>query len=500
MSMNKYFNTTLSVPADLRFLMMIQGYVRELAAAAGLPSRDITGVELAAEEATVNIIEHAYPDGRPGKIFLEGEIGPTELVLSIRDEGLPYDPSLDGGADPEKAAGEFSAHGLGLCIIRHQVDEAHFENLGRRGKVLRLVKHLPAPAQPDAEQLKPQVEQAPPQHYEIRPMRPEEAIQVARIFWLTYGYSYRNDNFYRPEGIIRLVGSGKVVSIVAVTESGEVVGHIGLMRPEPLPMGEVGLLVINPAHRGRGLMESLIVTFTSKVMEMNLLGVSMNIVTSHAISQRKGILKGGKSCSVILAASPPRLFKSLAAEESLPQRESYLHAFFYCSAPPPVTAHVPSRHREMIARIYENLSQKCTPGDPAPAVSQGEYRIDFNKALLKGIIRVITADERQWSEIFRAAEDLSEYAGAEVVYLDLPLAQPASALLCELAEQAEFFFSGVMPREARDGDILRLQRLNIPFDTTRLNLFDEFSITLYDYVKACMGQALRGKGNETDKS
>ncbi|NPU84923.1 MAG: GNAT family N-acetyltransferase [Syntrophaceae bacterium] len=487
--MNPSSIARLTVPADMRFLETIRGFVRELASAAGLSQREILGLELAAEEASVNTIEHAYPDGRPGDIFLKAEIGRTELVLSIRDEGLPFDPDLEGAGVSGTVADEFSARGLGLRIIRHEVDEARFENLGRRGKALRLVKRLTTTAEPEPEHLPPRIEPASPQPYEIRTMKPGEAIQVARIFWLAYGYSYKNENFYRPEGLLYLVGSGRLTSTVAVTENGEVVGHAGILRPTPAPMAEAALLVINPAHRGRGLMGALSRANEARALEMGLLGMSVDPVTSHAISQRDVMRLGGRPCGLDLAASPPRLFKALGSETAPPQRESCLHCFRYFDSPPPVKVHVPPRHREIVTRIYEGLAQACTFGDPAPASASGEYRIDFDKTVLKGIIRVVRADERQWPELLRAADDLAEYAGAEVVNLDLPLEQPAAALLCERAEEAGFFFSGLRPREAPDGDSLRLQRLHCPFDPDRLQFFDEFGRLLFDYVKAGMGES-----------
>jgi hypothetical protein len=252
-------------------------------------------------------------------------------------------------------------------------------------------------------------------------------------------------------------------------------------------MGEAALLVINPAHRGRGLMETLSRANEARAVEMGLLGMSIDPVTSHAISQRDVMRLGGRPCGLDLAASPPRLFKALDPEASSPQRESCLHCFRYFDAPPPVKVHLPPRHREIVSRIYDSLAQPCTFGDPAPASAPGEYRIDFDKTVLKGIIRVVQADGRQWPELLRAADDLAEYAGAEVVNLDLPLAQPAAALLCKRAEEAGFFFSGIRPREAQDGDSLRLQRLHCPFDPDRLQFFDEFGRLLFDYVKAGMG-------------
>ena len=66
-----------------------------------------------------------------------------------------------------------------------------------------------------------------------------------------------------------------------------------------------------------------------------------------------------------------------------------------------------------------------------------------------------------------ARADLVETAGVGAVFLELPLAQPAAAHVCEAAEADGFFFSGIGPRFAADGDVLRLQYLAEPLDTAR---------------------------------
>jgi hypothetical protein len=179
-------------------------------------------LELAVEEAFKNTIEHAYPDGQPGDVFLDIEIAPMELILSIRDEGVPLDPSMEKDASRTTREGKMPLHGFGLKIIRHEVDEARFENLGQRGKAVRLGKRLHQPIEIQLEKVVKETEMAPHQNYVIRPLRPEEAIQVPKLFWLAYGYSYRNE-FYKPEYLIHMVESGRMISYVAVAENGEVV-------------------------------------------------------------------------------------------------------------------------------------------------------------------------------------------------------------------------------------------------------------------------------------
>lgn len=478
--------TQLIIPANQKFLHILLGYVHELCVIAGLSHTDLHHLEVASEEAFVNILEHAYPDCKPGDVYIEGTITPTELVLSFRDEGIPFHDSpgeIPYVITPDE---EIQSHGLGFQIIRNTVDEVRFENLGKRGKVLVLVKKLSNQVEIEPEQEVYDITPAPPQHYEIRQMLPDEASQVSRLFWMVYGYTYKNEDFYRPEGLLHLITSGHQISYVAVGEHGDVAGHIGLIRPEPVPMAEIGLLVVSPAHRGRRIMEALEKAISGKAAQLGLSGLSYNAVTSHDKSQKGGFQMGFVPCSLDLAACPPRLFKALVNQDVPPQRESYLHCFKYLVTPPPVTVHIPTRYHGMITRIYENLQQSCRMGSPEPAHTDGDFRIHYDKATQKGVITVITADERQWPEILRVTNDMVEFAGAEVVDLDLPLAQPATGLLFELAESAGFVFTGIRPCQSQDGDCARLQRLCVPFDLKYIQIYPGYGEFLLEDVATVM--------------
>ncbi len=508
--------TQLRIPADGRFLPLVQGHVRDLARLAGLADRDTLALELAAEEAFQNICDHAYPDGTPGDVLVDGELLEGELRLDFHDEGLPFDPVLLerlGARAQGKVGGEAEneAVGLGLKLIHSAVDEVRWTNLGRRGKALCLVKRLPqavqnaedaeareaagrTPARPAERSTEEPGPQAPEQAYEVRPLEPGDALQVARLFWLAYGYSYKNEAFYSPEGLMDLVARGVLTSLVAVAPGGEVAGHMGLLRPEPVPSGEVALLVVSPEHRGRGLMERLSACVEARAREMGMFGVTFNAVTSHAVSQRQILRQGGRPCGLELAGSTPREFKGMRMAEAPPRRESCLHCFAYGATPPPALAHVPGRHQGMVGRIYESLGRELTLPPPSPDLSAGEpgaYAVSFDRGLSKGVVRVTVADARQWPELRRAALDLLDIAGAEVVHLDLPLAQAATPGLWERAEAAGFFFAGVWPHAAQDGDMARLTMLAASLDMGQLRLYSKFAKELGDYVGAEMARAAR---------
>jgi len=488
--MSRFLTTHLNVPADKRFLHMIQNYVRELGMIAGLPDDGVLDLELAAEEAFMNVVEHAYPDGTAGDVFLEGRIEQAELVLSFRDEGVPLDTLDEGHPAAARRSEEAVPQRIGFRLIRHSVDEVHFENLGSRGKALRLVKRLPHIIEARPERIVQETGTAPPQNYDIRPTGPGDVSQIPRLFWKSYGYTYKkNEKFYQPESLLHLVGSDMAISYVAVAENGEVVGHVGLLRREQFSIGEITWLVVAPAHRDRGLMEALCNTVEKRVIELGLRGVFWTTYTSNTIAQREGTRLGGKPCGLELSSYPRVLFKTPVQDEGRPQRESVLYFFKHLSSPPHAVVHVPQHHRKMVLRIYENLEQPCRVGDAEAAGRTGKYHVHLDKATLEGIIKVVSADEGLWPEILRATKDLFQYAGTEVVYLDLPLAQPASAALCELAEREGYFFAGIRLMEAADGDNLRLQWIASPIDTTGMQIYPGFGEEISDYVISRMTAA-----------
>lgn len=489
--MTPSLKTQLQVTTDSRFLPVLQGNVRALAEIGGFSRRDSLALELATEEAFLNIRDHAYPDGVAGGVVLHGEMAAGELRLSFGDEGLPFDPARSAQTEGDAAREATQGLGLGLQLIRHAVDAVHWVNQGKNGKELRLIKRLPgrgvvmAPVPQPAER-----PQAPRQRYAVRPLQPDDALQVARMFWLTYGYTYRFEQFYQPERLLELVREGTLISYVAVAENGEIAGHAGMLRAGQAAMAEMVALAVAPAHRGRELQAALTEQLAARAREMGLIGVSFGAVTSHALSQ-KGVAKfGARPCGLDLATIAPFGFKALGLEGKPAQRETFLHCFKYLAAPPPAAVHVPARHRDMVERLYAGLGRPLLPGKSRRRDMPGRYAVSFNKMDNKGTITVQAADSRQWGEMVRATIDLLDLAGADLVCLDLPLAQPQTALLCEQAEEAGYLFAGIWPHEAEDGgDLLRLTRLAATIDFARFQFFDPFARELADYVGAAMARA-----------
>lgn len=116
----------------------ITAFVTAHAHEAGVDARRMPHLELALEEAVVNICTYAYkepPRVIEVRIFRDERRFGVDLV----DEGIPFDP-LEDVSEPDRTAPleERAQGGLGVLLIRRVMDEVHYRREGGRN-ILSLV-------------------------------------------------------------------------------------------------------------------------------------------------------------------------------------------------------------------------------------------------------------------------------------------------------------------------------------------------------------------------
>src|SRR5262249_11027340 len=121
---------------------------------------------------------------------------------------------------------------------------------------------------------------------------------------------------------------------------------------------------------------------------------------------------------------------------------------------------------------------------PGTATGAGRLVVSFDRQWGFGEVLVEAVGADTATEVRRARADLCTVAGTGGVYLYLPLAQAGPPGLCGAAEADGFFFSGVGPRFAKDGDALCLQYVGEELDTRLLQIASPFGKELLDYVSA----------------
>jgi hypothetical protein len=315
--------------------------------------------------------------------------------------------------------------------------------------------------------------------YSVRRFAPNHARGVTRLIELIYGNSYYPRDLYDPMQIVRLNSAGKLVSVLALNAAAEVVGHYALERPHlTAVVAEASDAVVRPDCRHHHLMEQMRLVLRQEAQRLGLVGLVGYPVTNHLFSQKADEHIGAHPCGVALGLWP-NSFHNMP--EALPQRMSFVIYFRYLRSPEPVV-HVATRHHPVCERICRQYGVPVQPCDPAPPTGAGDVTLEHEPEVQAGTIRVHRVGADSAAAVREARVKLCDGFGARALTLELPLAQPGTAEVCRAAEEDGFFFSGVGPAFAADGDALLLQFLADDLDLSLVQIENAFAMELLAYA------------------
>jgi serine/threonine-protein kinase RsbW len=117
----------ITFPGQYENLAKIGELVEKAALKAGFDESAAYAIQLAVDEACSNIIEHAYGGEGVGDIQLSLQASDSELTITLRDQGRPFDPTLVPAPLLGRPIDEVEEHGLGLYLMGKMMDEVRFE-------------------------------------------------------------------------------------------------------------------------------------------------------------------------------------------------------------------------------------------------------------------------------------------------------------------------------------------------------------------------------------
>lgn len=104
-------------------------FLQEVGKELALPAAVESSLNLALEEALVNSIQYAYPEGVEGTITLlaDYETDNHMLRFTLIDQGIPFDPTTVPEANTTLALEERPIGGLGIFLIRQIMDKVEYK-------------------------------------------------------------------------------------------------------------------------------------------------------------------------------------------------------------------------------------------------------------------------------------------------------------------------------------------------------------------------------------
>jgi serine/threonine-protein kinase RsbW len=132
----------LQVLATIENVRRVSDFVRDGAKRLPLTEDERFDIDLAVEEASTNIVRHAYEPGQPGDIQVRVEATNGEMRVTLTDWGRPFD------ADAANLAVDVPVEvrargGMGLLLVYQLMDEVTRTTASVAGgpNVLTMVKH-----------------------------------------------------------------------------------------------------------------------------------------------------------------------------------------------------------------------------------------------------------------------------------------------------------------------------------------------------------------------
>ena len=294
----------------------------------------------------------------------------------------------------------------------------------------------------------------------IRLMTADDAIELVRCVYRCYGYSYPNPALYQAKAIRRLLESGTMVSVVAVSGNGEIVGHVAYTFDrigDRVP--EAGKMIVDPRYRGHHLAERLASLRLSEAQQRGIVGLWAECVTNHSASQRVAIDHGGLEVGLQIGAIPA-FTQMVGLPAHADERQSFMTMFMKTRTIGTRTLSIPSH---LIDHVTELAQRAEIPRSFEPAVNVPDLehsRVITSAMPSYGIVTIrLEHLGRDLCEHIAETLESFQHELLGTVYVELPASHPASAWAITQLENIGFAWSGWIPEFLPGDDVLRLQRV-----------------------------------------
>ena len=138
---NVRYQRQITLPNDGQEVPQLNVFVDEVCEQVDFDMSTTLKLNLAIEEAVVNVMNYAYPAGEKGDVDIEAMINDEYLVFVISDSGTPFDPTAKAEVDTTLSVEERGIGGLGIHLIRQIMDTINYKRVDGKN-VLTLRKKL----------------------------------------------------------------------------------------------------------------------------------------------------------------------------------------------------------------------------------------------------------------------------------------------------------------------------------------------------------------------
>lgn len=470
----------LEMQTKKKFIPKVVTFIGGVMVDSGMNSSEVKMLQSTTELLLIDLIENGFENDESSKYEISINSLEGKIIIAIQSRAKPF------------------YYKKNKNLLNQIADDikVNFFNLGIKGIRIEFSNNKLI-AQKEKKSILKQSEQENLSSEEVilRMMEPADIEGVITCFYKTYGYSYGWDLAYVPEKMKKALRDGFLTSCVYVNSRDEIVAHFGMMRHHKLDrICETGMAVTDPEYRGRGFFKNMKLFMAKQAKKSGILGFYSEATAKHAFSQKGNISIGAKETGLFLGLVPENVdFKAIKVQESSKRQAAVLY-YLKLNEGDKQKIYLPAQHKAIIQKIYDHIPLQRTYAETGKteiklsAKSVFEFSLKPELGIAFCSIKVLGIDLQKVIKQKLHELCVSKF---DLIYIDLPLSDPACQQCNTELEKLGFFFAGIIP-ELANGDVLRLQYLNnLNVETTFINTVSEFGNELKDYVCAAYNLMLK---------
>ena len=124
------YESSITLNNDIGQLDQLNAFMDDVCEAMGFDEAVTLQMNLAIEEAVVNVMDYAYPEGTTGSVSILAQANDERLKFVISDYGRMFDPTSVPSVDTTLSLEERSIGGLGIFLVRQLMDSVNYERIG----------------------------------------------------------------------------------------------------------------------------------------------------------------------------------------------------------------------------------------------------------------------------------------------------------------------------------------------------------------------------------
>jgi serine/threonine-protein kinase RsbW len=128
----------VTLPAIMENLETLVAFIARCAGEAGFDPKKVSELEIAAEEALVNVFHYAYEEQAGDVEVACGLEDGERFVIELVDSGIPFNPLSSAEPDVSSDISHREIGGLGILLIRKLMDDVRYRRTSGKN-ILTLV-------------------------------------------------------------------------------------------------------------------------------------------------------------------------------------------------------------------------------------------------------------------------------------------------------------------------------------------------------------------------